>query len=192
MLPQWQGSRWDNMLKYDYTLGPVVLSGAYAFSEGNGKGASVGGLYRSGNLEIDGYYEQMDSNATATDTRKVGGLGGSYVILPSLKGFLGYMKRTQRATTVENNIVTSGLLYDLTGQWQLTLALTADHQSAVATTPKGKRSVGYVAAQYRFSKRSSVYLEVDRNNVTGGYALPTFMATKGQQTSFSLGMEHRF
>ncbi|MES2186297.1 MAG: porin [Pseudomonadota bacterium] len=192
VLPQWQIARWDNMLKYDYTLGPLGLSAAYAFSEGNGKAASVGGLYKSGALEVDAYYEQMDSNGAAADTRRVGAVGGSYQILPTLKGFAGFMKRTQRASTVENNIFTTGLLYDLTGALQLTLALTADRQSAVGGTAQGKRSVGFGALEYRFSKRTSVYVEVDRNNVTGGYALPAFMIAKGQQTGISLGIQHRF
>jgi predicted porin len=192
VFPQWHVARWDNMVKYEYTIGGLGLGVAVAANEGNGKSSTVGGSYKAASWELDAYYEQMQSNGVGADTRTVGGLGGTYSILPTLKGYLGYMKRAQRTSPVENNVVTSGLLFDATNQLQLTLSLTADRQSAVGTTPKGKRSVGFAEAEYRFSKRTSVYVEIDRNIVTGGYALPAFMLTKGQQTGGSIGLQHRF
>lgn len=190
--PQWHVARWDNMLRYEATIGPFGAGASVAANEGNGKSSSVAGWYRSGPAELSAYYETMQANATATDTRKVAGLGGTYAILPSLKAYLGAMKRTQSTSTVENKVWTSGLLFNATDLLELTASFTSDHQSAFGTTAKGRRNIGFVSAEYRFSKRTSVYAEVDRNDVTGGYALPNFMGVKGKQTGASLGIQHRF
>ena len=47
-------------------------------------------------------------------------------------------------------------------------------------------------ANYLISKRTDIYPEVDRNQVTGAYPLPAFMAARGSQTGVSLGLRQRF
>jgi predicted porin len=185
-------ARQDNMVKYANNFGPVGVSATYTASEGNGKSSSVGLSYTNAVVDLVAYGEQMDMTATGADTRKVYGAGGNYKILNGFKAFLGYMLRTQTATAVKNNILTGGFLYDLTGAIQLTLGMTNDRQSAYGTVASGRRDLVFAAAEYRFSKRSSIYLEADSNKVSGGYTLPSFMGTKGTQTGLNLGMDHRF
>lgn len=193
VFPTWHVARWDNMVKYEFDASNGLGFGLAASpSEGNGHSWQAGASWKGSLGEINGYVERMQANAAGADTRTVAGLGGFYNVLPMLKAYLGGMRRTQSATDVTNNIVVAAMLWNATPNLELTLSGTTDRQTAFATTAAGRRTVVFANAEYKFSRRTSVYLEVDRNVVSGGYTLPTFMGAKGQQFGGALGIQHRF
>lgn len=192
VFPGWHVARWDNMLKYEFTARGFTVGAAASPSESNGHAWQAEAAWRGSIGEVDAYFERMQSNAAGTDTRNVAGLGGVLNVSPVLKAYLGGMRRTQSATDVTNNVVVAAVLWTALPTLEFTLQATTDRQTAFGTTAAGRRTVAFANAEYRFSKRTSVYLEVDRNIVSGGYALPTFMATKGRQSGGALGIQHKF
>jgi predicted porin len=193
VLPGWQGARQDNMVKYLTDIGPLNLGASYAFSEGaNGKAYGVSAGYTFAPIEILAYGQRMDNNASATDHRKIFGAGFDVALPAGFKAYGGYMKRTQTASTVENNILLAALTWSATPELVLTASGTLDHETAFATTPAGSRKVYFVEAEYHFTHATSLYAELDRNQVQGGYALPAFMLAKGTQNGGAIGLEYRF
>jgi predicted porin len=182
-------ARQDNMVKAASSFGPVGVVFSVTANEGNGKAWGAGASYTAGPVDVLGYAMDMKTNAAGTDSRKIVGLGGAYAVLPGLKLFVGGMKREQATTAQKNKVFTVGLNYNLTSQWVLTASHTDDSQTG---TGVGHRKVGFAGASYYFSKRTDVYFEVDRNQVTGAYPTQAFMATRGSQTGLSLGLRQRF
>jgi predicted porin len=131
------------------------------------------------------------NNITDTETRKIYGLGGNVRINKDLVAFGGFMQRTAEVSVQENRVWTLGANYELTPKVQLSAAYLSDDQSGSAALD-GSRKVGFVTANYKFSNRSDIYVEVDTNEVRGGYAKPAFMGTKGRQTAYGVALRHRF
>lgn len=183
-------ARQDNMIKYTNQFGPVGIGASVTASEANGRAWAASGSYTSGPVDVVAYVERM-RNAARSEERNIYGAGGSYALLDSLKLYAGYMLRTQEVSTRENRVWTVGANYSV-GTWVLTPIYIRDSQNAFGTTASGKRTVVSLTADYFFSKRTDVYLEVDQNRVDGGYALPSFMATKGRASGVMLGLRHRF
>lgn len=181
-------ARQDNVAKYTYNVGPTTLQASVTAAEGNGKSWSVGGGYQTGPVDVVGYYEAMDS-FNGAETRKILGLGGSYAFTPTFKAMLGYMHRSQRVSAQSNDVLSLGINWQVTGAVTLMANLVQDKQSHVGI---GKRKMAYVAADYAFSKRTGVYVEIDRNELTGAYPTTTFMALRGKQVGVSSGIRHRF
>ena len=149
----------------------------------------MGASYTAGPVDVVAYASDMDINAAGTDTRKIRGLGGAYAVNPGLKLYLGGMTRSHQVSTQKNRVVTAGLNWNLTEQLVLTGGYTDDHQTG---SVNGHRKVSFVGLNYFLSKRTDVYTAVDRNEITGTYAVPTFMASRGSQTGLSFGLRHRF
>jgi predicted porin len=183
-------ARQDNMVKYMNQIGPVGFGASVTASEGNGKAWAASGSYTAGPFDFVAYIERMH-NAANTETRNIYGAGGSYAVTDSLKGFAGYMLRTQAVSARQNRVATVGANYSL-GTWVFTPIYMRDSQNAFATTAEGKRSVVSLTADYFFSKRTDVYLEIDQNRVDGGYTLPVFMAKAGTASGAMVGVRHRF
>ena len=193
VLPGWQGARQDNMVKYLTDVGPLDLGASYAFSEGaNGKAYGLSAGYTFAPIEILAYGQRMDNNATATDRRKIFGAGFDVALPAGLKAYGGYMRRSQTASAVENNVLLAALTWAATPQLMFTASATLDHESAFSTTHAGSRKVYFGEAEYHFTQATSLYAELDRNQVQGGYALPAFMLSKGTQNGGAIGLEHRF
>lgn len=187
-------ARQDNLLRVDATLGDVQLIGGYTFGGQPDMSANatwaLGAVYAKGDITFGGYVQYMN-NITDTETRKIYGLGGNYKITKDFVAFGGYMHRSAEVSPQENSVWTLGANYELTPQVQLSAAYLSDDQSGSAALD-GSRTVGFVTANYKFSKRSDLYAVIDSNDVTGGYAKPAFMGTKGRQTAYSVGLRHRF
>jgi predicted porin len=134
----------------------------------------------------------MENNASGTDWRKILGAGFDVVLPAGFKAYGGYMRRSQTASAVENNVTLAALTWSATAELVFTVSGTLDHQSAFGTTHAGSRKVYFAEAEYHFTRATSLYAEVDRNQVQGGYALPAFMLTKGNQNAGAVGLEYRF
>jgi predicted porin len=188
-------ARQDNLVRVDATLGDVQLIGGYTFggqpadTSANATWA-LGAAYAKGDITVGGYVQSMN-NVTDTETRKIYGLGGNYKITKDFVAFGGYMLRSAEVSLQENSVWTLGANYELTPQVQLSAQYLSDDQSGSAALD-GSRTVGFVTANYKFSRRTDIYAVVDTNEVDGGYAKPAFMGTKGRQTAYSVGLRHRF
>jgi predicted porin len=183
----------DNMLRVDTKAGPVDLSLSHTFGEQatGGNGGRAIGLGHVGKGWAVGAYHQRLSNAANTETRTIVGLGGNYKVNDTVHLYGGLMKRTARVSPQENQAWTLGANIELTPQVTLSLAHYDDEQSGSAALD-GQRTVSWVTANYRFSRRTDVYAVIDRNQVSGGYARPAFMGRLGTQNGFVLGLRHRF
>ena len=183
----------DNMLRVDAKAGPVDIVLGHTFGEqaSGGNGGNAIGLGHTGKGWAVGAYHQRLSNAANTEERTIVGLGGNYKVNDTVHLYGGLMKRTARVSAQENQAWTLGANIELTPQVTLSLAHYDDDQSGSAAL-EGQRTVSWVTANYRFSRRTDVYAVLDRNEVTGGYARPAFMGRLGTQNGFVLGLRHRF
>lgn len=187
--------RQDNMLKLDGKLGPVDLLASYTFGEqagdtGANSSWALGVGSTRGALSVAAYVQQL-KNLAGSETRKIVGLGGNYRINPTVVVYGGLMRRSAEVSAQRNRAWTLGTNIDLSPTVTLSVAHYDDQQSGSAALD-GARSVSWLSVNYRFSKRTDVYLNLDRNDVEDGYAKPAFMGVKGSQNGTAVGLRHRF
>ncbi len=186
--------RQDNQVRLDTKLAGVDLAASYTFGEQAASSANsawaVGAGYTRGALSVAAYAQQMKSLA-GSETRKIVGAGGNYKFGSSFALFGGVMQRTSVVSAQENLAWTLGANIELGPKVTLSLAHFDDQQDGSAALD-GSRTVSWVSASYRFSRRTDVYAVIDSNRVLGGYARPAFMGTKGTQTGAAVGLRHRF
>jgi predicted porin len=186
-------ARQDNQLRADLKLAGIDLSATHTFGEqtGSNNGAWAVGLgYSGGSFALAAYVQEMENLAGSEKRRVVGG-GGNVRINTTFALFAGVMQRTSAVSPQENLAWTLGANVELGPQVTLSLAHFDDQQDG-STALTGERQVSWVNASYRFSRRTDVYVVIDRNRVAGGYARPAFMGTLGTQTRFATGLRHRF
>jgi predicted porin len=186
-------ARQDNQLRADLKLAGIDLSATHTFGEqtGSNNGAWAVGLgYSGGSFALAAYVQEMENLAGSEKRRVVGG-GGNVRINTTFALFAGVMQRTSAVSPQENLAWTLGANVELGPQVTLSLAHFDDQQDG-STALTGERQVSWVNASYRFSRRTDVYVVIDRNRVAGGYARPAFMGTLGTQTGFATGLRHRF
>lgn len=187
--------RQDNVVRFDTKLAGVDLAASYTFGErpGDSKASSavaLGAGYSAGALQLGGYVQHM-KNLTGSETRKIVGLGGNYKVSKTVTAFAGLMTRRSDGSAQKNRAFTLGANVDVTPQVTLSAAYYDDQQSG-STALDGSRKMGWVTANYRFSRRTDVYAVIGSNEVDGGYAKPAFMGTKGSQNNLVLGLRHTF
>jgi len=187
-------ARQDNVLRVDAKFAGVDMTLARTFGEdvdadANGTWAAAAS-YSAGDLFV-GAYVQLMQNLNGTETRKIYGLGGNYKLSPMFTLFGSAMRRTNEVSPQINDVWTLGANVELHPNITLSLAHLADSQSGSAAL-EGSRTVSYVSASYRFSRRTDLYAVVDNNQVDDGYAKPAFMGVKGAQTAYTVGVRHRF
>ncbi len=130
-------------------------------------------------------------NLTGSETRKVVGAGGNVKLGSRLALFGGVMQRTQAVSVQKNQAWTVGANFNVTPLITLSAAYFNDRQTGSAALD-GRRTVGWVTANYLFSRRTDAYVVLDTNVVEGGYARPAFMGVKGTQVGTAIGLRHRF
>lgn len=187
--------RQDNLLKLDAKLGPVDLLVSYTFGEQAGDASAnsswaLGIAGTRGALSVAAYVQQL-KNLTGSETRKILGLGGNYKFGPAFTLHGGLMRRDAEVAAQRNRAWTLGANVELSNLVTLSLARYDDRQAGSAALD-GSRRVTWVSVNYRFSKRTDVYANLDRNEVEGGYAKPAFMGVKGTQNGTAVGVRHRF
>lgn len=188
-------ARQDNVVRLDTKLGGVELQashtvGEQASSSQANSAWAIGGGYTTSSFVLGAYVQQMDNRA-GTETRRIIGLGGNVKISPLLALYAGVMQRTAEVSPQENKAWTLGANIEVAPASTLSIAHFDDSQSGSAAL-EGSRQVSWVTVNYRFSRRTDVYVLVDRNRVEGGYAKPAFMGALGTQTAFNVGLRHRF
>jgi predicted porin len=187
-------ARQDNVLRLDTKAAGVDVTASWTLGEQTSSSANgawaVGAGYAGKGFSVGGYAQQM-KNLAGTETRKILGAGGNFKVNDTLALFAGAMERTSAVSPQKNRAFTLGANVELGPNVTLSAAYYDDQQSGSAAL-EGSRTVGWVTASYRFSRRTDVYLVVDSNRVEGGYAKPAFMGTKGSQTGLAGGLRHRF
>jgi len=190
------GLRFDNTLKYTKSFGPITAELQYSVGGQAGEtsiGVTSGGAlsYTQGPLSIGGVYQQSkDANSAQM---KVAGLGGSYVAGPATL-YLQYFDATRdpgfekaasnsggalaNTSLISNagntlkrtdGVWTAGVLYQAAPAVGLTLGYMNDTIKNVSSAgDNGRISTLYAIADYNLSKRTDIYVEVDRTSLSGG------------------------
>lgn len=187
-------ARHDNVLRVDATVAGVELLASRTFGEqfdSSANGAWALGAGYSGSGFALGAYAQQLKNLAGSDTRKVLGAGGNLKLGSRVALFGGVMQRTQAVSVQKNRAWTLGANLELTPLVTLSVSVFDDRQTG-STALDGRRTVGWVTASYRLSRRTDVYLVIDTNLVEGGYTKPAFMGVKGTQVGSAVGLRHRF
>ena len=188
-------ARQDNVLRLDTKIAGVEVQASRTFGEQAASSSAnaswaVGAVYAGSDFAVGGYVQQMENRA-GTEERRIVGVGGNYKFNPVFALFGGYMQRSAEVSPQENKAWTLGANVELTSAVTLSLAHFNDKQAGSAAL-EGSRQVSWITANYKFSRRSDVYVLVDHNRVVDGYAKPAFMGTLGSQTALNVGLRHRF
>lgn len=187
-------ARQDNQLRVDARVGGVDLSATHTLGEQTAGDANsswaLGAGYTRPGYALAAYVQHLN-NLAGTEKRKVIGAGGNTRLGSGVALFGGVMQRSSEASPQKNRAWTLGANVELGTAVTLSVAHFDDQQTG-STALKGQRSVSWVTASYRFSRRTDVYALVGQNRVTGGYARPAFMGTLGTQTNVATGLRTRF
>lgn len=187
-------ARQDNVLRLDTKLGDVELMASHTAGEVPDSSAnsawSVGGVYARPTYALGAYVQRL-KNRAGDEERRVAGLGGNVRINPVVALYAGYMQRSARLSAQENKVFALGANVEVAQPVTLSIEFFHDQQTG-SDALEGSRKVAWVSANYRFSRRTDVYLTVDQNRIDGGYAKPAFMAESGTQTAVSAGLRTRF
>ncbi|MQR02373.1 porin [Glaciimonas soli] len=190
------GIRFDNSLRYTKSFGPFTAKVQYSIGGKAGEtgiGATSGGAltYTQGAVSIGGVYQQSkDANSARM---KLAGLGGVYMTGP-MTLFLQYFNARRDpgfATAFPNSggalantsmiwnygntlkrtdgVWTAGFIYQMTPTVGLTVGYMNDTIKNVSSAgDSGRVSTLYAIADYHLSKRTDIYIEVDRTTLAGG------------------------
>ena len=191
--------RQDNAVKYITDIGPVTASVLYSF--GGVAGASQAGSsaqaalsYKNGPLALAGAYEVLN-NATDTLKLKAYTFGGR-VTEGDWQVSANYGSNTAdntASTQIKTDIYSVGTTYAATAAIDLTLGYYNVKRSWTADVKPDagiNRVLGY--AEYKFSKNTLAYLELDRNK-WGGDVTQFQGGAKDQSTTtgFTIGLNHK-
>jgi len=188
-------ARQDNMLRVNVKAAGVEFSATRTFGQVFGSHSAnsawaLGVGYATASAYLSTYVQQMKS-LTGRETRKLWGVGGSYRITDTWQVFSGFLKRSHTRSPQANKVVMLGVNVAASPNVTLSAAHLRDHQSG-GTAFSGKRRGNWVAASYRFSSRTDVYVVIDHNKINGGYARPAWMQVAGTQAGIATGLRHRF
>ena len=187
-------NRVNNSAKFSVPIGPVVARAMRGFGEvaGSGSKQSVSGLgldYLTPGLSVTTAYTRFkDANDR---TLNAANLGVSWLALPSLRVManMGYNRGATTATTDSTNrVVVGGVNYAITPAIDLLAGYYKLNRERTAVADDGfNRVLAYL--EYKFSRRSKVYLELDNTHWKGNYL---GAGNKGSSNGLSLGMTHAF
>jgi predicted porin len=187
-------NRVNNSLKYSVPIGPVVARAMYSMGEVGGSSsklrtAGLGADYRTPVLDITtaytSYKDVNDRDLSAAN------IGASWLVLPSLRlmanyGYnSGYTSATAEAT---NRVKVVGLNYAATSAIDVLAGYYQVDRHRTALPDDGfKRLLAFV--EYKFSRRSKVYIEFDNTRWKGDYL---GAGNKPTSSGLSLGITHVF
>lgn len=192
--------RQDNAVKYIAQTGPVTATLVYSFggisgSAASGASAEAALSYRDGGLLLSGAYQAMNNN---NDTLKLTAytIGGRYTV-GDWEFSANYGSNTADRTTatqIKTDIDSIGATYSITRALDLTLGYYDVHRSWTnAAKPEARinRIIGF--AEYKLSKRSMVFLELDRNQWGGDVTqFQGNAANKPTSNGLTLGVDNVF
>lgn len=187
-------NRVNNSVKYSVPLGPVVARAMYSFGEAAGSAskqnsAGLGLDYIGSALSLTSAYTRFrDANDREL---KGANLGASWRALPSLRVMAnaGYNRGETSATAVTTNrLLAAGLNYSVSPMVDVIAGYYKVDRSRTALADDGfKRLLAFV--EYKFSKRSRIFLELDTTHWKGGYL---GAGLKSTSSGMSVGVTHFF
>jgi len=212
-------TRFANDIQYTGSFGPVTVRAEYALGEttGNTSGnaaTAVGATYAAGPFSVGGAFTKRNPNLAANSAtanfqdNDQWTIGGAFTTGP-IRVAAGYINEEQdtgvsAAPTLEVEHAWVGGSYNFTPA----LALTAGYYQSKLDLAAfdSKRKLFIVGGTYNLSKRTNLYVNVDRAKFSGnsGFGTSTsafagavggaFIQPTGQtsQTGFSVGINHLF
>lgn len=185
--------RLDNSVKYVGRFGPVNLRamqawGEQAGSSGKLSSTGVGAGYQSGGYAATLAYAQFKNAAGLT---LKGYLGGASAMVGNSKLSVTYGSHEAETTATartRNRTLGLGGTVPLNAHWDLVLAHYQVKRARTAAVGDGfNRSVGFL--EYKLSKRTRLYAEVDHTRWKNGYQGAAF---KSSASGVSAGVVHSF
>ena len=206
------GARNSNMVKYLVESGPWRAALQASPSEGAATGGkSMGGYvrYASGPLSVGGAYLELHDGADLkVQAYTVGGAyatgpwnfslgwarnkfetGFNPAIIGTLLGNGGTNGTFALGNVEHRDMISVGGSYQLSPQLNLGAHYWNVRQTGRTTAGDGKAHFYAVVADYAFSKRTDVYLEVDRTKFSDGL---TFANGATSRVGTMVGVRHRF
>lgn len=187
-------NRQNNSIKYSVPVGPVVARVMHSFGEvaQSASKQSTTGLgvdYLTDALRITTAYTRFKD---ANDRQLTGAnVGASWLALPSLRVManMGYNRGYTSATAqTTNRIVAGGVNYAITPAVDLLAGYYKVDRSRTAQPDDGfSRVLAFV--EYKFSRRTKAYLELDTTRWKGNYL---GAGNKSTSNGVSLGVTHAF
>lgn len=187
-------NRVNNSVKYLLPIGPLVARAMYGVGEvaGSTSRQSSSGLgldYRTPSLSVTTAYTRFkDANDRTLSASNV---GVTWLVLPSLRlmANMGYNRGATSATTESvNRIVVGGVNYAVTPAVDLLAGYYKVDRERTALPDDGFTRV-LAFLEYKFSRRSKVYLELDSTRWDGDYL---GAGNKATSNGVSLGVTHAF
>ncbi|MEN9868461.1 MAG: hypothetical protein RL748_4051 [Pseudomonadota bacterium] len=191
--------RWDNSIKYVGKFGAFSPGVMWAFGEQASsararRNTGVSLTYEDGPFSLGTVY-QSTRNAAGVADRKAFILSGAYQVSAPVKLFLGYINQRSDASSQKNDVITSGLSYAATANIDLYGAYYHERQK----NADGRKNLLAAMVNYKFSKRTNVYIQADRTNTDAGYASNVFddqgfklPAGITGRTTLTIGVRHQF
>ncbi|MBI2771448.1 MAG: porin [Burkholderiales bacterium] len=186
-------NRVDNSVKYSVPLGPVVARAMYSFGEVAGdtskqNSAGLGLDYISSGFSVtSAYTEFRDANNRELHAAN---LGATWLALPALRVMANIGRNraeTSPTAITSNRLVAVGINYAVTPAVDLIAGYYKVDRSRTGQADDGfRRLLAFV--EYKFTKRSKVYLELDSTRWQGNYPV----AGKSTSSGVSLGITHTF
>ena len=187
-------NRVNNSLKYSVPVGPFVARAMYSFGEAAGdtdKQSSIGlGLNYIGRaFSATGAYTRYRD---ATDRElEAANVGASWLALPALRVMAnaGYNRGETSATAVtRNRVLAGGITYAVTPQVDAIVGYYKVDRSRTGQKDDGfNRLLAFV--EYKFSRRSKVFVELDTTRWKGDYL---GAGLKSTSSGVSVGITHNF
>jgi predicted porin len=187
-------NRVNNSIKYSAPIGPLTGRLMYSFGEVSGStskqnSAGVGLDYASDALIVTAAYTQYrDVNDRKLSAANA---GASWKVLPALRimANVGYNSGATTATTdTSNHLVAAGVNYAITPAVDLLAGYYKVNRTRTAQADDGFQRV-LAFLEYKLSRRSKVYLELDTTHWKGNYVSA---GNKGTSNGVSLGVTHSF
>ena len=167
-----------------YAMGEFAFGGAYLeVTDTPGKkvkGTTFGGSYTSGPWYLNASYAENKFD-------KGGVLGAGYTA-----GLIGPVLNAAAGDVNKRDMISAGVTYQLTTALNLGAHYwysTQTHYGAALANTKSKADYFAAVADYAFSKRTDVYLEVDYTKFSGAVAFQNGATKRG---GAMLGVRHRF
>ncbi|MES2941005.1 MAG: porin [Pseudomonadota bacterium] len=187
-------NRVNNSIKYSVPVGPVVARAMYSLGE------TAGDASKQNSMGVGLDYVSPAFSATSAYTvfrdandRKLeaANLGATWLALPALRlmANAGYNKAETSATArTRNRLLAVGVNYAVTPAVDLVTGYYKVDRSRTAQADDGfGRLVAFL--EYKFSKRSKVFLELDATHWKGDYL---GAGNKSTSNGLSLGITHAF
>lgn len=187
-------NRVNNSLKYSVPAGPLTARAMYSFGEAENdiskrRSTGLGLDYITPGFSVTSAYTQFrDVNDRELEAAN---LGLSWLALPVLRVMVnaGYNRGETTATaTTRNRVLAAGANYAITPVIDLLAGYYKVERTRTTQADDGFNRV-LAFAEYKLSRRTKVFFEVDRTNWKGNYL---GAGNKSASNGISLGVTHFF